>query len=42
MSMQIFGAMLGLFLGPRGCIGLLVFVAVEIFVGVRIGGDALA
>lgn len=40
--MQIFGAMLGLFLGPRGCIGLLVFLAVEIFVGVRIGGYAPA
>ena len=37
---QIFGGLLGLFLGPRGCFGLLFFLAVEIFVGVRFGGHA--
>ncbi|UAJ11055.1 hypothetical protein [Polymorphobacter megasporae] len=38
--MQILGALLGLFLGPRGCLALLAFIAVEIFVGVRFGGNA--
>lgn len=40
--MQIFGAVLGLFLGPRGCLGLLFFVAVEILVDVRYGDRAAA
>jgi hypothetical protein len=38
--MQIFGVLLGLFLGPRGCIGTIVFLAVEFFVGVRFGSKA--
>lgn len=40
--MQILGGVLGYFLGPRGCLALIIFLAVEIFVGVRIGGHAPA
>ena len=40
--MQILGALLGLFLGPRGCLALLAFVAAEFFVSVRFGGSAAA
>ncbi|MGI4880733.1 MAG: hypothetical protein ACRYG4_24985 [Janthinobacterium lividum] len=40
--MQILGALLGLFLGPRGCLALLAFLAAELFVAVRFGGSAAA
>ena len=36
--MQILGAALGLFLGPRGCLGLIAFIAVPLLVNHRFGG----
>ncbi len=36
--MQFLGGALGLFLGPRGCLGLIAFIAIPMLVSHRLGG----